>query len=298
MLELYANMLVLVTGGAGFIGSHVVEQLVNQHARVRIVDNLSTGHLENIAHVMEHVEFIKGSISDYETVSQAMQGVDVVFHLAAQVSVPGSVEDPVHCYATNIMGTLNILEAARHHGVKRVVFSSSSAVYGSQDGVFNEASTPTQPESPYGMSKLMGEMLMKQYYEIYGLETVSMRYFNVFGERQDPNAQYAAVVAKFKDNMRQNKPVVIFGTGLQTRDFVPVEKVAQANLMLGILPKEKVCNNIYNIATGKSINLLELFELLKPEFPQYNQSIEFKPARAGDVLHTRADCTRYFDVIR
>jgi nucleoside-diphosphate-sugar epimerase len=166
--------------------------------------------MANLDHVKDKITFIEGDIRDYPTCIEATKDVKVVFHLAADISVPGSVENPRHCYETNIMGTVNILEAARRNKVGRVVFSSSSAVYGAQDGVFVENKTPCKPQSPYGLTKWQGEQIMEEFYELYGLETVCMRYFNVFGERQDPNSKYAAAVAKFKDNMANNKPLTFF----------------------------------------------------------------------------------------
>lgn len=297
MLSLYTNVAVLVTGGAGFIGSHVVEQLVYQGAQVRVLDNLSTGKRENLARVAQDIEFIEGDITDYQVCMQATHNIKIIFHLAAQTSVPGSVENPMHCFKTNVTGTLNLLEAARTNQVQRIVFSSSSAVYGCQDGVFIEDKTATKPESPYGLSKLLGEMLCKQYYDIYGVETVSMRYFNVYGERQDPSAPYAAVVPKFLECMQHNKPLVIYGDGHQTRDFISVVEVAKANLILGSAPAQKVCGAIFNVASGKSMNLFQLAEMLKHDYPSFNAGFEFRPSRPGDVKHTCADCSKYNHII-
>lgn len=297
MLASYTNVPVLVTGGAGFIGSHVAEHLVHKGATVRILDNLSTGKKENFEHIASQVEFMEGDITNFQMCINATQGIKIIFHLAAQVSVPGSVEDPMHCFNTNVTGTLNLLEAARINQVQRVVFSSSSAVYGSQDGIFVEDKTVTKPESPYGLSKLMGELLCRQYYDIYGVETVSMRYFNVYGSRQDPNAPYAAVVPKFVESMQHNKPLVIYGDGHQTRDFINVIEVAKANLLLGGISAQKACGMVFNIASGKSMNLFQLAEMLKHDYPSFNAGFEFKPSRPGDVKHTCADCSRYQHII-
>lgn len=298
MTTFYQNVPVLVTGGAGFIGSHVATKLVELGATVTVLDNFSSGNLDNIAHLENKITIIEGDIRDYPTCIEAVAGKKIIFHLAADVSVPGSVDNPRHCFETNVMGTVHILEAARHHEVRRVVFSSSSAVYGVQDGLFIEDETACKPESPYGLSKLQGEDIMRQFYDIYGVETVSLRYFNVYGDRQDPNSKYAAAVAKFKDNMRHNKPLVFYGDGKQTRDFVPVEYVAEANCNLGMLPAKLVCGRAFNIASGKSIDLFELAETLKKEFPLYSAGIEFAPPRPGDVKHTAADCTAYKDVVK
>lgn len=298
MMPFYNETLVLVTGGAGFIGSHVVEHLVQNKAKVRVLDNLSTGKSENLAHLMDKIEFINGDICDYETCIAATKGVAFVFHLAAEISVPYSVENPHHCFTTNVMGTVNILEAARHNNCKRVIFSSSSSVYGQQDGIFIEDRTPTKPQSPYALSKLQGEQLMEHYYRLYGLQTVSMRYFNVYGERQDPNSRYAAAVAKFKENMRLNKPITFYGDGYQTRDFVHVSEVAETNLNLGMFDEKLVCGKVFNVATGKSINLFQLYDQIKKEFPDYSGHIEFAPERPGDVKHTSADCSKYKSILK
>ena len=188
-------------------------------------------------------------------------------------------------------GTFNLLEAARQNGVQRFVFSSSSAVYGPTLETCNEL-TPCNPTSPYGFSKLIGEYLCKQYAVNFGIETVCMRYFNVYGDRQNPNGQYAAVVAKFRESMANNQPITIFGDGLQTRDFIPVEQVAQTNLALGMLPAKNVSGEIFNVATGKSISVIELFQLLSKEFPNYSYKPTFLPERAGDIKHSTADCSK------
>ena len=293
MLLSYAKKLVLVTGGAGFIGSHITEHLIKLGAHVRVFDNLSTGYEKNIAHIVDHLEFIKGDIKNYDALNNAMKDVQIVFHLAAQVSVPGSVENPHHCFKTNLEGTVNVLEAARTNNVKRVIFSSSSAIYGNQEGPFCEDSTTPKPDSPYGLSKLMGEQLMKHYYQVFGIETTSLRYFNVYGDRQDPNAAYAAVIPKFKERMNLNKPIIIYGNGLQTRDFVSVQDVVKANLFFGITDKETNFGQSFNVAQGKSISLLQLADQLKEEYPQFSAGYELHPARPGDVLHTSADCSKF-----
>lgn len=291
MQHYYKNKQVLVTGGAGFIGSHIAEELVSYGAYVTVLDNLSTGNLENVAHIKDHITFIEGSITDMQTCLDATRGKSHIFHLAAFISVPQSLEEPQACHAINVDGTFNLLEAARQNNVKRFVFSSSSAVYGPALTTCNET-TSCNPTSPYGFSKLIGEYLCKQYAVNFGVDTVCMRYFNVYGNRQNPNGQYAAVVAKFKDCMRQNLPITIFGDGLQTRDFIPVEQVAQTNLLLGMLPADDVSGEIFNVATGRSISLIELFNLLKKEFPFYALEPQFAPERTGDIKHSAADCSK------
>jgi nucleoside-diphosphate-sugar epimerase len=291
MKQYYQNKKVLVTGGCGFIGSHLVETLVNYGALVTILDDLSTGSLENIATYRDKVTFIQGSVTDKEICRQAIADNTHVFHLAAFISVPQSLEDPTTCHAINIDGTFNMLEASKNAHVQRFVFSSSSAVYGTPEGRCSELA-PCRPESPYGFSKLIGEQLCLQFAHCYGLETVMLRYFNVFGDRQNPNGQYAAVVAKFTDLMNQNRPITIFGDGQQTRDFVPVDQVVMTNLLVGMAPKDAIKERIFNVATGKSITLLELFEELKKRFPSYSLAPQFLPARSGDIRESYADCNR------
>jgi UDP-glucose 4-epimerase len=288
----YHNKRALVTGGCGFIGSHIVEKLVDLGAQVTILDDLSTGSYANIAAVADKVALIEGSITDKTTCIRALQDIDVVFHLAAYTSVPGSVADPIICHVINIDGTFNLLEAMRITGCKRIVFSSSSSVYGATEQPCSEE-TPCNPLSPYGFSKYMGELMLRQYALNYGIDAVSLRYFNVYGARQNPHAQYAAVVAKFKDCMSKNEPVTIFGDGMQTRDYIPVEQVAYANVLVGYLADEQLRGQVFNIATGTSINLLELFDQLKVLYPGYTHEPRFAPARAGDVMHTTAICDKF-----
>jgi len=291
MFESYKNKRVLVTGGCGFIGSHITRTLVAHGAHVTVLDNLSSGFADHIAPVSEQITFIEGDIRDKHTCLQATKGQEVIFHLAAFVSVPHSVEEPLLCNDINVDGTINMLEAARINNVPRFVFSSSSAVYGQTEGACTEE-TPSNPTSPYGFSKRIGELLCQQYSINYGIGTICLRYFNVYGERQNPNAQYAAVVAKFNDLMHQDLPVTIFGDGQQTRDFIPVEQVVKANLMMGLLETAQMNGDIFNVATGKSISVIELFEQLKYTHPDYTQTPRFAPARAGDVKHTSAVVTK------
>lgn len=291
MKEFYHRKRVIVTGGCGFIGSHLVHALVALGAQVTIIDDLSTGSLDTIASIKDHVTFLQASIVDYEACLAATKDADIIFHLAAFISVPLSLEQPQACHRTNVDGLVHILEAARINGVKRLTFSSSAAVYGTTHELCSEQS-PTKPESPYGYSKLIGELYCQQYAQNFGINTVILRYFNVYGPGQNPNGAYAAVVAKFMYHMRHNEPITIFGNGLQTRDFVPVSHVVQANLFLAMHAQEHK-GNVFNIATGKSITLLELFEQLKAEFPNYAHEPRFMPARAGDVPSSQADCNKY-----
>ena len=294
MHTFYKDLPCVITGGCGFIGSHVATELVHLGAHVTIIDDLSTGNLENIAHIKDRVNFIQASITNSAACLDATKDAAIIFHLAAFISVPQSMEQPYLCHAINIDGTMNILEAARVNGVKRVVFSSSSAVYGNAEDLCSEL-TPCNPESPYGYSKLIGELYCQQYAKNFGINTVILRYFNVWGDRQNPNGSYAAVVAKFMQQMRHNLPITIFGDGLQTRDFVPVAQVVQANLKLGMLA-HTIPGNIFNVATGKSITLLDLVNQLKNDFPHYQGNINFAPARQGDLKYSMAQCKKYYSV--
>lgn len=297
MAHFYHGAHVLVTGGAGFIGSHIIEQLLALGAYVTVLDNLTTGSLENIAPFKDAITFIHGDINDLSACVQAAQNKKVIFHLAAQVSVPESMQNPHACHATNVMGTTNVLEAARLCAVERVIFSSSSAVYGVQEGPCSE-STPCAPTSAYGHSKYMGELLCAQYAQLFNVGTVCLRYFNVHGKRQNPNGAYAAVVAKFNYAMAHNIPITMFGDGTQTRDFIAVEHVAQANIMLGALPRAQLTGQVFNIGTGKSITINELFGKLKQNYPDYPHAAQYSPARAGDIAHSSADCSKFKAVLK
>lgn len=292
MNSFYRNCSVLVTGGAGFIGSHLVEQLVKSGANVTVLDDLSTGTLDNLAAVHHSIQFIKGSVTDFSTCLAACENKEIIFHLAAYISAPESMLNPYQCNQTNVFGTNNMLEAARLQNVPRFVFSSSSAVYGRQTEQCVE-NAPCKPASPYGFSKLMGEYWCQHYSSIFGLQTICLRYFNVYGQRQNPQGPYAAVVAQFKNAMSNNKPIIIYGDGQQTRDFVPVEYVVNANIQLAQLPNNIMQGEVYNIATGKSITILELIDQLKEEFPDFTAGIQLLPARDGDIKHSQADCGKF-----
>lgn len=288
----YAGKKVLVTGGCGFIGSHIAESLVELGAEVTIIDNLITGREENIAAFRNAVTYIRGSVTDLALCQAVVKDKDLIFHLAAFISVPQSMEKPLDCHHTNVDGIVNLLESAHsQQQAPRFVFSSSASVYGNTEEPCSEA-TPTNPQSPYAWSKLIGEQYCKQYAQLFGVPTICMRYFNVYGDRQNPHAPYAAAVAKFKYHMERNEPITFFGDGMQTRDFVPVETVAETNLLLGMLPLEDLNGDAYNVATGRSINLFELFDLIKPEYAGYDQPVQFAPARSGDVKHAVADCRK------
>lgn len=291
----YAHLPVLVTGGAGFIGSHLTSALVDLGAQVTILDNLSTGNFDNLSPIWDSVAFIKESISNFETCLKATYGKKIVFHLAAHISVPDSLEKPKDCFEININGLSNLLEACRLNKVERFIFSSSSAVYGSHKGPCLETIT-CRPESPYGYSKFVGELLCQQYAQLWNLNTVSLRYFNVYGKFQNPTGPYAAVVPKFLKLLEKNEPIIIFGDGTQTRDFVPVKTVVDSNLILGTYA-DKLSKEVFNIGTGKSITLLELVDRLKKQFPEYNNQIIFAPERPGDIKYSESDCTKYYEFL-
>lgn len=276
----------LVTGGAGFIGSHIVDRLIELGENVRVIDDLSTGKIKNIEHNLSRIDLVRNSIVDKEAVKGAMKGVDYVIHHAAMVSVPGSIDDPVTANETNITGTLNVLVSARNAGVKRVVFASSSSVYGDSPVVPKIEDMPTSPLSPYALTKLAGEHYCRMFNELYGLETVSLRYFNVFGPRQDPGSQYSAVIPKFLSLMINNCEPVIYGDGLQSRDFIYVADVASANLLACQRPN--IGGEVLNIACGRSSTLLDLVDRLNDILGKSIRPV-FDQPRSGDVKHSVAD---------
>lgn len=276
----------LVTGGAGFIGSHLVDELVRRGERVRVVDNLSTGKRENLAHQLERIELLEGDLAQLETARQAVDGVDYVLHLAAIPSVPRSVANPLASNDANVTGTLNLLVAARDAGVKRLVYSSSSSVYGNSPVLPKHEEMPTQPLSPYAVSKLAGENYCMAFARVYGFPAVCLRYFNVFGPRQDPQSQYAAVIPRFVSAMAQGISPVVYGDGTQSRDFTFVANVVEANLLA--CTSSAAVGRVINAALGGQITLLELAgminRILGTDLP-----VSFEPERAGDVKHSRAD---------
>lgn len=288
MKNFYRNKQILITGGAGFIGSHLAERLVNLDAQVTILDNLSSGNLANLTNIKSQINFINGDICNAKTCLLATKNQALIFHLAAFVSAAASVEKPYECYDINVNGTLNILNAAYKNKVPKLLFASSAAVYGNTTNICHEELSCI-PESPYGASKLTGEQYCQAYSKDYGLQTLSLRYFNVWGDRQDPNGSYAAAIAKFKTNMSQNLPITIYGDGQQTRDFVHVSKIVEANLNLAMLDKAHLNGQPVNIATGQSKSLLEMLDFLKTSYPNYQEPIKFMPARRGDIKYSSAN---------
>jgi UDP-glucose 4-epimerase len=279
----------LVTGGAGFIGSNLAEALVKSGHQVRVLDNFATGARANLAAVAGTVELLEGDLRDAAIVERAVQGMEVVFHQAALPSVARSLEDPATTHAVNATGTLTLLLAARRAGARRVVYASSSSVYGDSPTLPKREEMPTQPKSPYAVSKLGGEQYCQVFAAALGLETVSLRYFNVFGPRQDPTSPYAAVIPKFLAAMRRGEPPVIFGDGKQSRDFTYVENAVRANLLAAEAPR--VSGEVLNVACGARVTLLELVEHLNRLLGTRLDPV-FAPRRPGDVRHSQADLTR------
>lgn len=279
----------LVTGGAGFIGSHIVEELVKKGERVRVFDNFSTGKEENISDFINKIEVIKGDVRNLNDVKKAVKGVDYILHQAAMRSVPKSVDDPLGANDNNITGTLNVLVAAKEFGVKKVVYASSSSVYGDCKKFPQKENFYPSPVSPYAVSKLAGEYYCVMFSKTYGLPTVSLRYFNVFGPKQPPESQYSAVIPKFIESAIKNRPLEVHWDGKQSRDFTYVKNVVNANIMAALNPKAD--GNVYNVGCGYTISLLEIIKLLE-KMLGYKLEREFFPKRAGDVRKTWADISK------
>jgi len=281
--------LYLVTGGAGFIGSSIAEALLAAGDTVRILDDFSSGRRENVQSLPGRHELIEGTIVDPKTVTRAMSGVEVVFHEAAIPSVFRSVEEPQATMLAGVQGTTVVLDAARRAGVRRVVFAASSSAYGETPTLPKVETMVPQPLSPYAVSKLTCEQLMRVFAGLYGLETVSLRYFNIFGPRQDPKSDYAAVVPKFVTAALRKERPVVFGDGEQTRDFCFIENAVRANL-LGATTSRKLRGEVVNIACGERISLNKLLEYLR-ELTGERLDADYRPSRAGDVRDSLADVT-------
>lgn len=278
----------LVTGGAGFIGSNIVDELLARGQKVRVLDNFSTGLRTNLAHVENDIELVEGDIQSYERVHTAVKGVDYVVHLAALPSVPRSVQDPLTTHQVNTTGTLNVLLAARDSGVRRVVIASSSSVYGANPALPKREDLLLLPISPYGVSKLAAERYCMAFTQVYGLETVALRYFNVFGPRQNPHSQYSAVIPKFIDIARSGRRPVIFGDGLQTRDFTYISNVVDGTLKA--LTASGASGHAMNLACGETVSLLDVLAMMGSALGTDIQC-DFEPARIGDIHDSYADIT-------
>jgi UDP-glucose 4-epimerase len=279
----------LITGGAGFIGSHLAEGLVAKGHAVRVLDNLSTGNPANLAAVRDRVELRQGSVLDVDAVAAAVAGCEVVFHLAALPSVARSIEAPVESHEACATGTLRVLDAARRAGVRRVVYAASSSAYGDIEGALRSEEEPVSPMSPYAAAKLAGEYYCRCFTTSYGLETARLRFFNIFGPRQDPKSPYTGVIALFIAAMSQGQPPQVFGDGLQSRDFTYVENAVQAVMKAAEAPA--AVGNVYNVGNGVNTNLLQLIEQLNKLLGTTLKPV-FGPARAGDVRHSQADISR------
>jgi UDP-glucose 4-epimerase len=287
----------LVTGIAGFIGSSIARALLAEGATVRGLDNLSTGNISNIEEIRGQIDFRQADVLDEHAVVSACQGVDYVFHEAAIPSVPKSVADPIGTNGPNLTGTLNVLEAARKADVKRVLYAASSAAYGEDPTLPKTEAMLPAPLSPYAVQKLAGEHYLASYARVFGLETVSLRYFNVFGPRQDPSSQYSGVLARFISLMLNGETPTIFGDGSTSRDFIYIDNVVSANLLAAKAPAANVSGKVFNVATGRRTTLLEAYEEVK-RITGYTGSIKHAPEREGDIKHSLADISlaqRAFD---
>jgi nucleoside-diphosphate-sugar epimerase len=287
--------LALVTGGAGFIGSHLVDALVASGARVRVLDDLSSGRRENLAGLTSKIDLVEGDIRDVETCRRACRGVEVVFHLAAVGSVPRSMKDPAHSLSVNVGGTVNVLTGARDAGTRRVVYASSSSVYGDSEALPKREGEEGRPLSPYALSKRMNEEIADLYTRCYAMELIGLRYFNVFGPRQLPDGPYAAVIPRFfKACLRGGSPT-IYGDGEQSRDFTFVSDAVQANL-LALSAPASVCGRAYNVAGGRGVTVNELAKTVQ-EAAGRGSSPRHEAPRSGDVRHSLADLTRVREML-
>jgi nucleoside-diphosphate-sugar epimerase len=280
----------LVTGGAGFVGSHIAAALAASGARVRVLDDLSTGHPENLEEVGGDIEFVRGGMTEPDALERALRGVEVVFHEAAIPSVQRSVEDPEVTHRACVEGTFSLLVAARRAGVRRVVYAASSSAYGDQPTLPKDEEMRPEPLSPYAAAKLVGEYYCQVWSRVYGFETVCLRYFNVFGPRQDPSSQYSGVISRFISALASGGRPVIYGDGEQSRDFTYVSNVVDGNLRAAESPQ--AVGHVINVATGRQTTLNELLEALKKITGRTDIEAEYREPRLGDVRHSLADITR------
>jgi nucleoside-diphosphate-sugar epimerase len=282
-------MRVLVTGAGGFIGSHLAERLLGEGYEVRILDNFATGRRENLDSFRDAVDIVEGDIQSYERVHNAVRGCELVFHLAALPSVPRSIQDPLTSNASNVTGTLNVLLAARDEDVRRVVFASSSSTYGANKELPKRETMATVPIAPYAVSKLAAEGYCRAFFNVYGLETVALRYFNVFGSRQDPQSQYSAVIPKFITAVLDGQPPTIHGDGEQSRDFTYIDNAVDANLLAA--RAEGVAGEAFNVACGDRVSLNDLVSELERIVGSEIEPVHTDP-RPGDVPHSLADISK------
>ena len=279
----------LVTGGAGFIGSHIASALASAGARVRVLDDLSTGHTENLDEIGGDIDFIQGSVADETLLAKTLAGVELIFHEAAIPSVPRSVEAPRQSHIASVDGTFSLLLAARDAGVRRVVYAASSSAYGDQPTLPKSEEMRPDPLSPYAVAKLVGEYYCQVFTRVYGLETVSLRYFNVFGPRQDPGSQYSGVVSRFISSLLSGERPVIYGDGEQSRDFTYIDNVVAANL--NAATSTGASGKVINVANGERVTLNQLLAELKELTGKQDVTAEYLEPRVGDVRHSLADIT-------
>jgi len=277
---------VLVTGGAGFIGSNLAEELIHRGARVRVIDNFVTGFRENLAEIRGDLDLIEGDISDAVAVGKAIDGVEVIFHEAALPSVPRSVENPAETHRACVDGTFNLLVQAKEKGVRRVVYAASSSAYGDQEALPKIETMAPEPLSPYAVAKLVGEYYCSVFHKVYGLETISLRYFNVFGPRQNPSSQYSGVISRFIDALMKGGRPVIYGDGEQSRDFTYIANVVDANIRAA--ETTKGLGRTLNVANGERVSLNELLGVLKGIIGNEGVEADYQPERKGDVKHSQA----------
>ena len=280
---------ILVTGGAGFIGSNLTRELSKENI-VTVIDDLSSGHLGNIKYLIDgnKINFIKGSITDIDLLKKSTKDIDYIFHLAAIASIPKSIKDPVTTHKVNVNGLFNVLTSAKDNNVKKVVFSSSCAIYGNPSKCPIDENTEPNPLSPYSTSKLIGEKYCNLFKEVYDLQTVSLRYFNVYGPRQDPLGDYAAVIPKFISLTLEDKPLIIYGTGEQTRDFIFVKDVVKANILLA----ENKVSGVFNVGSGKKTSIKDLAESIL-EISNKDLEIKYQHERPGDIIDSYADISKF-----
>ncbi len=283
-------MNVLVTGGAGFIGSNLADELIRQGAKVRIIDNFLTGYQENLDDIKGDFDFYKADINDSDELKKALEGVEVVFHQAALPSVPRSVAKPAETHEVCVNGTFNVLANAKAAGVRRVIYAASSSAYGDQEISPKVETMRPEPLSPYAVAKLVGEYYAQVFYRAYGLETICLRYFNVFGPRQDPTSQYSGVISRFVDSLSKGERPIIFGDGEQTRDFTFVANVVNANIKAS--QTSKGIGEVINTANGEAISLNELLNVLKNLLERQDIEAIYEAPRNGDIVHSLADNTK------
>ena len=280
----------LITGGAGFIGSNIADGLLKQGAKVSILDNFVTGFRENLDEINGDFDFVEGDLNDDESLIKSLEGVDIIFHQAALPSVPRSVENPSETHQACVNGTFNLLLKAKENNVKRVIYAASSSAYGDQETLPKVETMLPEPLSPYAAAKLMGEYYCSVFSRVYGLEAVCLRYFNVFGPRQNPSSTYSGVISRFIDALMSNQTPVIFGDGEQSRDFTYIANVVDANIKAA--QTSQGIGKVINTANGERISLNELLEVLKNITGRENIKADYQPERKGDVKHSQADNTR------